>query len=76
MDREIVNKQGAADMPARKNGPQGMRMVPRFVYNPGKADRGLRAMGDILTGALRRGGQRKEEENRGVAPGSPYPLRR
>ena len=30
-----------------------MRVIARFVYNPEKAERGLRAMADILAGAIR-----------------------
>lgn len=29
-----------------------MRVIPRLVYNPEKADRGLKAMADILALAL------------------------
>lgn len=38
----------------RKREPQVMRVIPRFVYNPEKCERGLKAMADILAGALRR----------------------
>lgn len=40
-------------MADRKREPQTMRVIPRFVYNPEKADRGLKAMADILAGAIR-----------------------
>lgn len=49
-------------MPARKKEPQGMRVVSRFVYNPGTTDRGLRAMADILAVSLRRGEEEEGDE--------------
>lgn len=47
----------------RNRRPQGMRTIPRFVYNPDKADRGLRAMADILAGALRTPNRRDQGED-------------
>jgi hypothetical protein len=40
-------------MNKRKPEPS-MNVIPRFVYNPDKAERGLKAIADILAGALRR----------------------
>lgn len=31
-----------------------MKVIPRFVYNPEKAERALSAMADILAGAIHR----------------------
>lgn len=40
-------------MGRKKQAQPAMRVVPRFVYNPEKAERGLKAMADILAEALR-----------------------
>ncbi|MDF2630444.1 MAG: hypothetical protein K0R39_4275 [Symbiobacteriaceae bacterium] len=38
----------------RREGGTTMKVIPSFVYHPEKADRGLKAMADILAGALLR----------------------
>lgn len=38
----------------RRSNNTEIRVIPRFVYNPEKTDRGLKAMADILAGALQR----------------------
>lgn len=49
-------------MAERKPEAQVMRVHPRFVYNPEKADRGLKAMADILAGAIRRTGDKNDHK--------------
>ena len=39
---------------SRRNSKTAMKVIPRFVYNPEKANRGLEAMADILVEALHR----------------------
>jgi hypothetical protein len=36
----------------RRDRRAAIKVIPRFVYNPEKADRGLKAMADILALAL------------------------
>jgi len=56
-----------AAMANRKREPEAkMKVIPRFLYNPEKAERGLKAMADILAGALRR----SEVDKVGVGPRS------
>jgi|GEM_PF-3323358 len=53
----------------RKRGSQQpMRVVARFVYNPAKCERGLKAMADILAGAIR---QAQREQAGGVDANGP-----
>ena len=49
-----VHQYGGTMLSSRKKiGPE-MRVIPRFVYNPEKAERALEAMADILADALDR----------------------
>lgn len=49
-------------MPQRKREAKAMRVIPRFVYNPEKAGRGLKAMADILAGAIRKSDRSQHED--------------
>jgi len=48
-------------MPKGQQSQQVMRVVARPVYNPEKADRGLKAMADILAWSIRSGGRQHKD---------------